>query len=248
MPAATTAGPAGSPLSRAPIVGVTPCLDEGQRLRPPLEYLYVARAYARSLAAAGALPIVLCPGTEAVSCASLCDGLVLSGGGDLPARLDDAAFADGSWALGVPGEPEALERIQWERGLLDAFAAAGKAVLGVCFGMQLMNLHFGGTLQTSIVRASGLDHGGGGRSTRHGLSLSSRSVLRDAGSLGAVSSSHRQGIADVAPGLVASAWAPDGLVEAIEGPGLLGVEWHPETDASGPLVYSRFIALIRGER
>lgn len=248
MPLATLEGPAQRSLNRAPIVGVTPCLDLGARLRPPQTYLYLSRAYAESLALAGAVPIVLCPGTTAEACASLCDALLLSGGGDLPARLDDVAFEDGSWVRDVPGEPEALERIEWERQLLDAFAGTGKPVLGVCFGMQLMNLHFGGTLCTHVQRPGGLDHGGGGRATRHALTLASTSFLRGAGTPATVSSSHRQGVADVAPGFVPSAWAPDGLVEAIERPGLIGVEWHPESDESGALVYARFVALARGER
>lgn len=247
MSLATLEASAQRPLSRTPIIGVTPCLDLGARLRPPQTYLYVNRAYAEALTLAGALPIVLCPGTTAEACADLCDALVLSGGGDLPGRLDEA-FESGSWVHGVPGEPEATERIQWERRLLDVFAGSGKPVLGVCFGMQLMNLHFGGTLCTDLQRPGGLDHGGGGRATRHALSVASTSFLRGAETPAAVSSSHRQGIADVAPGFVASAWAPDGLVEAIERPGLIGVEWHPESDESGALVYSRFVALARGAR
>lgn len=60
-----------------------------------------------------------------------------------------------------------------------------------------------------------------------------------------VSSSHRQAVAEVAPGFVASAWAPDGVVEAIERGSLIGLEWHPESDESSDFIYRRWLELIR---
>jgi putative glutamine amidotransferase len=60
-----------------------------------------------------------------------------------------------------------------------------------------------------------------------------------------VSSSHGQAVRDVAPGFRAAAWAPDGVIEAIERDGLVGVEWHPESDASGDAIYRRFVARCR---
>jgi putative glutamine amidotransferase len=232
------------------VIGVSPCLDAGRRLRAGTDYWYLSRRYTRALAAAGAAPIVLSPDTPVEVCASLCEGLVLSGGDDLPRSFADDAFTTGAWRGAVPGEPEGLERITWERALLDAFTALGKPVLGVCFGMQLMNLHFGGTLRTDLAQTCrGLDHGGGGRSTTHRIDVARSSAFFSGFQAPVhVASSHRQGIENVAPSFTASAWASDGLVEAIERQGLIGVEWHPECDASGAFVYSRFISLTHDRR
>lgn len=238
------------PLSPPPLIGVSPCLDAGRRLRAGVDYWYLSRGYTRALARAGAAPLVLCPDTPVEVCARLCEGLVLSGGDDLPPAFADPSFASGAWRKEVPGEPEAALRIDWERALLDAFAALGKPVLGVCFGMQLMNLHFGGTLHVDLAASgSRLDHGGGGRSTRHALAVSPASAFLAGLELPPeVSSSHRQGVAEVAPGFTASAWTTDGLVEAIERGSLIGVEWHPETDASGPAVFARFVSRVLARR
>ncbi len=222
------------------------CLDPGQKLRAGSDYWYINRNYTRALARAGAAPLLLCPDAPVDACLAACDGLVLSGGGDLPESFREASFESGAWTSQVPTQAEALERIDWERALLDAFSARGKPVLGVCFGMQLMNLHFGGTLRMNLSQhESTLDHGGGGRMAAHAVTLAPASPFWSGLALpGHVSSSHRQGIGDIAPGFERSAWAEDGVVEAIERGGLIGVEWHPESDPSGPLVYGRFAAVV----
>lgn len=249
--ATSAPGEAASTAGRAlPLIGVSACLDPGRRLRPGTDYWYLSRSYTRALARAGAAPIVLCPDTPVAACVEQCEALVLSGGDDLPRSFADPSFASGAWQGSVPGEPEALVRIAWERELLAAFAARGKPVLGVCFGMQLMNLHFGGTLLTDLTQQhEGDDHGGGGRVTSHALGIDSASPFFAGLALPPrVNSSHRQGIEDLAPGFAASAWARDGLVEAIESGNLVGVEWHPEADASGPALYSRFVARVLSAR
>jgi putative glutamine amidotransferase len=229
----------------APVIGVTPSHDAGRKLRAGSDYWYLNRNYTLALAQAGAAPIVLCPDAPIEVCLELCAGIVLSGGGDLP-----ESFGPGDepgWQSKVPGDAESLERIRWERELLQAFADHGRPVLGVCFGMQLMNLHFGGKLLGDLSRrpSPGLDHGGGGSSVPHALRVARESRFFQGWTPPAtVSSSHRQAVAQVAPDFVASAWAPDGVVEAIEREQLIGVEWHPESDASASFVYTRWLEQI----
>lgn len=94
-----------------------------------------------------------------------------------------------------------------------------------------------------------LDHGGGGRAASHSLDVSPASAFFAGLELPSeVSSSHRQGVDVLAPTFTASAWAKDGLVEAIERGNLIGVEWHPESDASGSAIYARFVARVLGRR
>jgi putative glutamine amidotransferase len=215
-------------------------LDASGRLRPGAEVVYVRRAYAEAVRAAGGLPLLVPPDADPEDAVRVCDGFVISGGGDLP-----VSFAG-------PGDAAGLEhpvRIAWDRRLLDRAHAARRPVLGVCYGMQLANLHHGGTLIPDIAErvARALDHGGGGRASRHPVAVEPGSSLFDAlGAAAEVSSRHHQAVERVAPGLRAVASAPDGVIEAVEGEGLLGVEWHPESDATGPAVYGWLLARVEG--
>jgi len=228
------------------IVGVTVGLDPGVRVREGEEYLYLKRSYARAVRAAGAVPVLLSPEVTPHEAVALCDAVVVSGGDDLPARADPdgtlpAADADGA-------TPEVAERIAWDRALLDACLVAGTPLLGVCYGMQLLNLHLGGTLVEDLGAGCGsdVDHGGAGRFTEHALVRRGAHPALDRLSDGsAVSSCHRQALDRVAPGLAVLAEAPDGVVEAIARGDVLGVEWHPEADATAGAIYGWLVERAR---
>lgn len=223
-------------MSAAPTIGITVSLDPGRRIRPGHDYLYVGRSYARSVRAAGGVPLLIPPDAEPADALRVCDGIVISGGGLLPARL----------GAGEPRpEREEQERVDWDRRLIDRALAGGRPLLGVCYGMQLLNLHLGGTLVPELP-AGAVDHGGAGRIAEHGVEIEPRSALFALlGARANVASSHRQACAAVAPGLRVAATAADAVVEAVESDGALGVEWHPELDPTGSAIYGDLVRRAR---
>ena len=214
-----------------PRIGIT----ASQTREPALGRLFnsVSLSYARGVLEAGGLPVILpvLPGTEAAQLERL-DGVLLSGGVD----VDPEHFgADHEAGLGeVDPERDAFElelyRLTRERQI---------PVLAVCRGFQVVNVAEGGTLHQHLPATTGVwaDHAqtakppvlshrvrlAGGSRLSHALEIAGfgPETLR-------VNSYHHQGIRDVAPGLTVNAWAPDGLVEGLEGPGVIALQWHPE--------------------
>jgi len=159
------------------------------------------------------------------------DGLVLQGGAD----IHPSCYGQ---------KPERAESVtdvvrdRFELGLLREFIAAGKPVLGICRGMQLINVLFGGTLHQDLVEAGAARDphvvAGAEEEYRHGLVLEADGWLRRLyGGLAEaqVNSIHHQGIDRLGAGLSVEARSHDGVIEAVRraGPGfVVGVQWHPE--------------------
>ncbi len=168
--------------------------------------------YAACLSAAGGAG-VLYSGASAAALADRCDGLLLAGGGDLhPARYGQACACNRLCLDPVRDEEE--------EALFHAFFARGKPVLGICRGIQAINVFLGGTLHQHVDGHAGCCHPihcTGWLAERFGAGMM-------------VNSYHHQTTDRIAAGLVAVAHAPDGTAEALIHPSapLLGVQWHPE--------------------
>ena len=187
----------------------------------------VKTAYAEAVAAAGNTPLVLPATADRARVARMLaplDALLLCGGEDVEPRRYGAAPSP---RLGEVNP----RRDAWEILLLDEAMRRRLPVFGVCRGCQLINVYFGGTLWQALPteRPGPVTH----RSkTLHPVRIVPGSRLADclrAESL-MVNTRHHQAVKDLAPGFRAVAFAPDGVVEAIESDALpvAGVQFHPE--------------------
>jgi putative glutamine amidotransferase len=171
------------------------------------------------------------PPVSAADFARRLDGLVLQGGADIhPSCYGQEPR--------YPGHVTDLLRDQFELALLQAFVAEGKPVLGICRGMQLINVAFGGTLHQDLVSDHACQYphslAEAEEEYRHGIEFVASGWLRalyEGRTREQVNSIHHQGVDALGAGLVVEAFASDGVVEAIRHPGhafLVGVQWHPE--------------------
>ncbi len=133
-----------------------------------------------------------------------------------------------------------------ELALVRRAAERGTPVLGICRGHQIINVALGGTLWQHLPETHGTgDHRrvlGSFEGNGHAVDLTPGSLAAAAAgeTRHMVISHHHQGIRDLAPGLVASGYSGDGVVEALEGRTgyLLGVQWHPEADPGSRIIRS----------
>ncbi|MCF6523200.1 gamma-glutamyl-gamma-aminobutyrate hydrolase family protein [Streptomyces sp. JJ36] len=213
-----------------PLIGLSTYLEEEARWgvwRQPAALL--PAGYHRLVQAAGGLAVLLppdpAPGAAAAAVARL-DGLVIAGGPDVdPARY--GASRDPRTG------PPAPERDAWELALIGAALESGLPLLGVCRGMQLLNVACGGTLVQHLEGHGGPPGGPAGVFAEHTVvPVPGTELARLLPEPVAVPAYHHQAVDRLGSGLVAGARAEDGTVEALEAPGAggwtLAVQWHPE--------------------
>ena len=149
------------------------------------------------------------------------DGLLLPGGGDIDPKLFGQLW-DGTREF----DP-ALDRVQLT--ILNEFVQGKKPVLGICKGMQLINIFFGGDLHQHLAQSPAHEYRGGDQA--HETRAEKGSFLEKLyGEHFRVNSAHHQGVDAPGQGIVYVQWAFDGVVEALAHRFLpvLGVQWHPE--------------------
>ncbi|MGW3991070.1 gamma-glutamyl-gamma-aminobutyrate hydrolase family protein [Streptomyces sp. NPDC004830] len=207
-----------------PLIGVSTYLEAGARWGVwELEAALLPVGYPRLVQRAGGLAVMLPPDDpeRAAAAVARLDGVVIAGGPDVePVRYG----AEREPRTGPP----APERDAWELALIDAALAADLPLLGICRGMQLLNVALGGTLVQHIDgHAEVVGVFGGHAVTPVPGSLYGRVVPEEE----FVPTYHHQAVDRLGEGLVPSAYAADGTVEAVELPSarwVLGVQWHPE--------------------
>lgn len=202
-------------------------------------------SYASAIAAAGGVPLLLPAVAVRVEggLEAALDGvhaLVLSGGPD----VDPARYGQPREAL--TDEPR-TERDEWELALAQAAVRRGLPLLGICRGLQVLNVALGGTLFQHLphVVGSDLHRPKPGAFTSHPVRTQAGSRIGTTmGSVAVVPGHHHQGVDVLGADLVATAWSDDGLVEAAEIPGdswLVAVQWHPE-EGSGESLFAAFVS------
>lgn len=214
------------------IIGITSeALNIGKEFRASYKVNLLNVDYKNLVENRGAVPIII-PITSDLELAKkyvqICDGFVFSGGADInPITYDEKPHI----ALG-PGD---LERDEFEIRLMKEAIDAKKPILGICRGMQILNITQGGTLIQHIPDVEGsFNHlmSGNKYDVAHKVRLKKDNILHNVfGDEVYVNSSHHQGINKLGTNLEVIGRAGDGIIEAIkleEHDFVYGVQWHPE--------------------
>jgi putative glutamine amidotransferase len=230
-------------VSRRPTIGICSAIEDVSWSNWTLLANVSPRSYTLTVQAAGGMALLLPPDDAAAEqpdeMLDLLDGLMLAGGSD----IDPGSY-------GAVPHPETRltwpERDRFELALTHAALERDMPVLGICRGMQLLNVACGGTLVQHLPDVIGHDDhrhtpgsfGDHDVRLQHGT-LAARAVGADRA---AVKSHHHQGVDELGEALVAVGWSEaDDQIEAIELPGktyALGVLWHPEEDERSNVIGS----------
>lgn len=220
---------------RSPVIGIVPSFDDGQLFSPysTIERQYIRREYSYMLAQIGAIPLILNPDMQLSAITEMCNGIVISGGADIQPRLY------GQKRLSVVQRVEPMKRFRWETKVIQACDTAGMHILGICYGMQRLNVHYGGTLLQDIPTM--IPDNVGHDNQMHDVTFHQDFLgMRHLG-VHSINSRHHQAIDQLASGFEICATASDGIIEAIRGHGHYGMQWHPESDETGAHVYRAFV-------
>ena len=224
-----------------PVIGISSYAQRARWSYWDTEAVLLPRRYVDKVARAGGMPVLLPPADGGAAVLPRLDGLVLSGGGDIdPARY------------GAPPHPAAgpfsEARDSAELDLCRQALATGLPLLGICRGLQVINVALGGTLHQHLPDLVGDDSHSPEQSGYgpHKVSVAPETQL--AAILGrseaSVPTHHHQAIDRLGADLVATAWTDDGVIEAVEfghpAPFMIAVQWHPEAGDD----LSLFTALI----
>ncbi|MGC4106525.1 MAG: gamma-glutamyl-gamma-aminobutyrate hydrolase family protein [Thermomicrobiales bacterium] len=236
-------------MSRKPLIGITATPSDDTFDHGTFRRYALSNTYTNAVRAAGGVPIILPPGeTDLQAILDSVDAIIFSGGSDLdPAIYGDTDVHETTYGI----DPE---RDTYELALMELAYAQDKPFLGICRGIQTMNVALGGTLLQDVPSAIGpdIEHrqqalGKSTTDTSHTVNVTDGTVLADI--LGSTTveanSYHHQAVGVPAPNVEVIATSGDGVIESIVAPDrhfALGVQWHPEMLAAG---HEEHLALFR---
>ena len=201
-----------------PLIGITADNEKGIfRLKPD---------YVSAVVSSGGTPLVLVPVYNDIPrIAEIMDGLIIPGGGDIPPEYYNENVTVPSSCIKLAER----DRIDFELALLHEAYKIQKPVLGICYGMQLINIMFGGSLYQDIGHQieGAPDH----RDKQHGIRITGHFPVGLHSASMTINSNHHQAIKTLGRGLDVFAEAEDGIVEGIYCAGhpfWVGVQWHVE--------------------
>jgi len=220
-----------------PVIGLTTYLEQVQQDVWDVPAAFLPHSYFAAVTRAGGIAVLLPPQPVDAGIASAVldglDGLIVTGG------LDVAPARYGQQPHPLTDTPR-LDRDAWEDALLAEAIARDLPFLGICRGLQLLNVTRGGSLVQHLPEVVGSERysGDAGRFASNEVRVDAGT--RVAGLLGVgaleVKSYHHQAVDALGDGLVVAARSDDGVVQAVELPDAMfgvAVQWHPEEDADG---------------
>ena len=244
----------GSESFGAPIIGLTTYLQQAQTGVWDVRAAFLPEVYFAAVERAGGIPILLPPqpiaGGVVERVLGAVDGLIVTGGGD----VESARY--GADPHPTADRPNRL-RDDWEDALLAAAIDAGVPFLGICRGLQVLNVQRGGTLIQHLPEVVGSTRYnlGGGTFAVNDVAIEPGSTvaeLYDGAAALAVKSYHHQAIDELGDGLTVTARSDDGIVQAVELGGVpfgVAVQWHPEEDAADDArLFAGLVDAARGYR
>jgi putative glutamine amidotransferase len=212
-----------------PVIGITTDIEDG--------HLKLSHNYCQAIAISGGIPILIPPAADPVLYAERINGLLIPGGADL-----DPSYYHEEMLPQV--KPVSRQRSDFEMSLLNEILKLRKPVLGICYGMQLLNVFFGGTLYQDIE--SQLEVEINHKKDYHIIVITENRFF-DKGKF-SVNSTHHQAVKEPGNNLSPFAYSPDNLIEAFylkEYDFLVGVQWHPERLLEEALSLSLFDNFVK---